>query len=461
MKNSILFIFLILLLACSCSKYKHSVEIYTTTIDNAKILSKSSAVFSNDSEERRADYQIRLNPQVKYQEVEGFGIILSNTNFQKIITMEQQERSALLNELFDPLKGNGYSYVKIPIGNNIDPVSAYSYCDSPGIECFAIPKYDKANMFPILDEILTINPTIKILASPKFFPLWMTEMYCSDKNTSSLNLNYRLNPAYYQDYASYIIKYINMMRQEGFPISSLIVQDESSYMTKPEQEFFMQNILAPAFDKAGINTKIVLHDIVNYDIKTGGEISGILADEGNILEEKEDVLFYIAANALTLGDKQISQLCKFPYILEIDTERSNADHANNSLLKERSFCSYFTNSNCKAIMISDSEPGGKVFSEKKSHTNNDVLSHSLYDNLYYEVVHFSKVVRPGAKRIKVEAPTDNDAIYYCAFENIDGSYAIIVENELNKDLKVSYSINNNTFTHTVEAKSINSYYWMN
>jgi glucosylceramidase len=60
----------------------------------------------------------------------------------------------------------------------------------------------------------------------------------------------------------------------------------------------------------------------------------------------------------------------------------------------------------------------------------------MYTNEYYYIGHFSKFVRPGAKRIACSP--SRSAINATAFVNTDGTYAVIVMNK--GDEKLSYNL---------------------
>ena len=54
----------------------------------------------------------------------------------------------------------------------------------------------------------------------------------------------------------------------------------------------------------------------------------------------------------------------------------------------------------------------------------------IYTNAYYYIGHFSKFIRPGAKRIS--ASTNRDALQTTAYRNPDGSVAVVVMNQTDK-----------------------------
>ncbi len=113
---------------------------------------------------------------------------------------------------------------------------------------------------PVLKEIIKLNPDIKIMGSPWSAPAWM-------KTNNSLKGG-SLKPEYYQAFADYFVKYVQGMAVEGITIDAITLQNEpenpknnpSMLMTAGEQATFVKNNLGPAFEKAGIKTKIIVFD---------------------------------------------------------------------------------------------------------------------------------------------------------------------------------------------------------
>ena len=77
-----------------------------------------------------------------------------------------------------------------------------------------------------------------------------------------------LKPEFYGAYAEYFVKYIEAMKAEGITIDAITVQNEplnpkntpSMVMFAAEEDTFIAKYLGPAFQKAGITTKILLYD---------------------------------------------------------------------------------------------------------------------------------------------------------------------------------------------------------
>jgi len=73
---------------------------------------------------------------------------------------------------------------------------------------------------------------------------------------------------YYDSYAQYFVKYIQAMKAKGITIGAVTPQNEPLYggnnpsmvMTAQQEAAFIKNNLGPAFQAAGISTKIIVYD---------------------------------------------------------------------------------------------------------------------------------------------------------------------------------------------------------
>ncbi|SUJ01480.1 O-Glycosyl hydrolase [Sphingobacterium spiritivorum] len=77
---------------------------------------------------------------------------------------------------------------------------------------------------------------------------------------------------------------------------------------------------------------------------------------------------------------------------------------------------------------------------------------------YYIIGHLSSVVKPGATRIGASGYTA-DGLLYSAFQNVDGSYAVVLLNNSNENRAITLNDSKNHFSYQVPAKSVVSYRW--
>ena len=246
------------------------VTIYATTSSLTRDLTRDAVNFS--SKDNLAPTSITLNPTEQYQTMDGFEPAITGATCFNLLQMKPEDRHAFLTETFSDDKGFGFSYIRISIGCSDFSLSEYTCCDTKGIEHFALQSEEKDYILPILKEILSINPSIKVIAAPWTCPKWMKVKSLTDLTPLDSWTNGQLNPAYYQDYATYFVKWVQAFNAEGIDIYAVTPQNEplnrgnsaSLYMSWEEQRDFVKTALGPKFKTAGLATKIYAYDH-NYD----------------------------------------------------------------------------------------------------------------------------------------------------------------------------------------------------
>ena len=490
MKKILLFIgslSLSLLFGCSEAPRPTSqkdVTLYITTETQSLLFAKTELNFDNETKE--TTNTIMLNPFVKYQLMDGFGAAITGSSCYNLLKMSPENRAKLLNETFDPVLGMGYSYIRISIGCSDFSLDDYTCCDKPGIENFAIPELDKRDLFPILKEILAINPKIKILGSPWTPPKWMkvnnlTDLMPFDSWTSG-----QLNPKYYQDYATYFMKYIQEMKLNGFDIEAITIQNEplnrgnsaSLFMSWQEQRDFIKSALGPAFEKAGIKTKIIVFDH-NYDYDINKEECADQIDYPIRIYEDSVAAKYIDGAAYHAYGGEVSEMLdihnkrpdKNLYFTEmsIGLWGSGYTFAGDFMWNMREVCLGTINNYCKAVimwnfMLDDKHapyrPGGCDICLGCIDINSSDYATMTKNSHYYTTAHLSKVIAPGAFRIG-SSPRQTKDLYYAAFINPDGSSSIVLQNDSDTQMPVKVVDGSKSFTYTLPAKSVASCKWYN
>jgi len=159
-----------------------------------------------------------------YQSIDGFGFALTGGSAQLIQHMDPAARAALLQNLFATNGDSiGVSYLRLTIGASDMNDHVFSYDDLPeGQTDTTMAKFsiapDRADVIPVMKQILAINPHIQVLASPWSAPLWM--------KTSGIARGGVLKPEYFAAYATYLVKYIQAMKAEGITIDTITIQNE-------------------------------------------------------------------------------------------------------------------------------------------------------------------------------------------------------------------------------------------
>lgn len=461
---------------------KSDVELYVTTASQSMLFSKVPLQFS--TKDNMSPYTIKLDPSITYQEIDGFGAAFTGSTCYNLMKMPADKRKELLKETFDPVNGMGYSYIRVSIGCSDFSLSEYTYCDTPGIENFAIHTEEKEYIFPILKEILAINPNVKIMASPWTPPRWMKVNNLTDLQPFNSWTSGQLNPKYYQDYATYFVKYIQTMKQEGFEIESVTIQNEplnrgnsaSLFMTWQEQRDFIKTALGPKFRENNIKTKIIVFDH-NYDYDSHKDDT---KDQGQYplkIYEDTEAAQYIdgAAYHAYGGDK--SELLKIHnarpdknlYFTEISIGLwgSGYNFGEDLMWNMREVGIGTLNNWSKAVivwnyMLDDKHgpyrPGGCDICLGAIDINSSNYSSYTKNSHFYDMAHLSKVIKPSAHRIKSSGLNIN-GLHYVAVQNPDKSFGLIALNTQASEQAITIDDGSKTFTYRIPSRGVASFLW--
>ncbi|OBQ54985.1 glucosylceramidase [Tamlana sp. s12] len=438
------------------------VDFYLTKADQSVLFKKQDAGVSAYKE--NSNFTINVSSSNTYQEIDGFGYSLTGGSALHINNLSSANKSNLLNDLFKWDGENiGVSYLRISIGASDLDAAPFSYNDLPAGETdvamtkFSIAK-DKENLIPVLKAILAINPNIKIMGSPWSPPTWM--------KTNQNSKGGSLKPEYYDAYALYFVKYVEAMAAEGITIDAVTVQNEplhpgnnpSLLMEAADQAVFVKNHLGPAFETAGIATKIIIYDH-NAD-RTDYPIS-ILNDP--------DAKKYIDGSAFHLYGGSIDKLSlvhnahpdKNLYFTE-QWVGINETFDNNLKWHARELIIGATRNWCKTVL----EWNLAADSNLEPHTDGGcteclgaltIDGNTVKKNVaYYIIAHASKFVRPGSKRIESNYASDLPNV---AFKTPDGKIVVIVLN--NTDTKKTFNINasDEPVTTSLDAGALGTFIW--
>lgn len=240
-------------------------EVWLTSPEDAARFQKqpNPLVFESAGQGERV---IKIEPGQTYQTIDGFGYTLTGGSARHLVRMSPAARTAILHELFAwDGQSIGVSYLRVSIGASDLNEHVFTYNDLPvGEADLEMRRFDlgpdRADVIPVLKEILKINPDLKIMGSPWSAPAWM--------KTNGDSRGGSLKPECYSAYSKYFVKYIQEMLAEGIRIDAVTVQNEplhpgnnpSMLMLAPDQAQFVKAHLGPAFRAAGIDTRIVIYD---------------------------------------------------------------------------------------------------------------------------------------------------------------------------------------------------------
>ena len=442
----------------------NEVDFWLTKGDQSVKLKKQSGILGFGTSANGYS-TIEVNEAQQYQVVDGFGYTLSGGSAEVINQLTPSKKKDLLQELFGSGESSiGVSYIRISIGASDMNATPFTYNDLPtGDSDLALAKFsldpDRNGVIALLKEILSINPSIKILATPWSAPLWM-----KDKDSF---VGGSLQTQYYEVYAQYFVKYIQQMKGEGITIDAITPQNEplhggnnpSMEMNAIEQTNFIKTNLGPAFKTANISTKIIAYDHNCDNIQYANTVlSDVVAAP------------FVDGTAFHLYAGDINALSKvydaFPtkniYFTEQFTS-SNGDfsgdlkwHLKNVIIGSmRNWSRNALEWNLANSGSFGPHTSGGCTTCKGALTINS--SESFERNVaYYIIAHASKFVPAGSIRI---SSTMNGNLNNVAFKTPTGKKVLIVENDGTVNESFNIKFNGKWITTSLDAGSVGTYTW--
>ncbi|SHK63142.1 glycoside hydrolase family 30 protein [Epilithonimonas mollis] len=432
-------------------------SVWITKADETAKLQKQPDIFFKNASNNYQTIDIDLGQ--KFQTIDGFGYTLTGGSVQVINQLSATKKEELLQDLFSDKENSiGVSYLRLSIGASDLNSDVFSYNDLPAgqtdltLANFSMSK-DQA-VIDMLKKILTINPSIKIIATPWSPPVWMKD------NGSSIGGS--LKPEYYSVYAQYFVKYIQGMKAQGITIDAITPQNEplhpgnnpSMYMTSAQQGEFIKNHLGPAFKTANINTKIILYD---HNCDKPDYPMDILADPEAAKYVDGSAFHLYAGNINVLSNVHLAYPDKNLYFTEQWTGSNSSFagdliwHIKNVIIgSTRNWSKVALEWNLANDASFNPHTTGGCTECKGAVTINS--SGTFTKNVaYYIIAQASKFVPQGSQRIASTQPGNLSSV---AFLRPDGKVALIVLNEGDNIENFNIRYNNKNAATLINAKTV-------
>ncbi len=424
-----------------------NVTVYTTA-DTAglRIAKTDNALqFADFGQPKETQVCVFVDPSKTFQTFVGIGGAMTDASAETFYKMPKPKQDELIKALYDPNVGIGYTLGRTNMNSCDFSSGSYTYVadNDSTLKTFDIA-HDKQFKIPLIKEaIKTAGGKLNLYISPWSPPAWM-------KDNNNMLQGGKLKKEFYKTWADYYVNYINALVKEGIPVWGLSVQNEpmatqkweSCIYTAEEEGEFIKTALGPALQKAELDEKKLIIWDHNRDL--------IYQRASTTLRDPE-VAKYVWGigfhwyETWTGSDMMFENLKRtaeaFPNKNLIFTEgckeKFSMDSVKNWSLGERYGMSMINDFNAGTVAWTDwnvllDETGGPnhvgnfCFAPLHGNTKTGEI---IYTNAYYYIGHFSKFIRPGAKRII--ASTNRTDLLSTAFLNTDGSVAVVVMNKGN------------------------------
>lgn len=427
--------------------------VYVTARDTSLRLSKANdIVFEDFGQPFENQPCVFIDPSNTFQTLVGIGGALTDASAEVFAKLPADKQQELLDAYFSPEKGIGYTLGRTNIASCDFSSGSYNYVTENDslLESFNI-SHDEQFRIPFIKKAIeAAGGKLTMYVSPWSPPAWM-------KTNNNVLQGGKLLPQFRQSWANYYIKYIQALEAQGIPVWGLSVQNEpmatqrweSCLYTAEEERDFIKTYLGPTLHKNGFEGKKLIAWDHNRDL--------IYQRASTILSDPEAAKYVWGIGfhwyeTWTGGSMQFENLRRvkeaYPekelIFTEGCVEAFSIDRINDWTLGERYGISMLNDFNCGTAAWTDwnillDETGGpnhvKNFCFAPVHADTKT-GNLMYTNSYYYVGHFSKYIRPGAKRIS--ASSNREKLQTTAFVNTDGKVAVVVLNVT--DEKVAYKL---------------------
>lgn len=430
-----------------------SATVYTTAdSSNLRLSITDTITFGKFGQPLESQPCVFVDPNTSFQTITGIGAALTDASAETFAKLPKERQQEFLRAYFSSSDGIGYTLARTNIHSCDFSSAPYTYVTEKdsSLASFSIA-HDMQYKVPFIQQaIAAAGGNLPLFASPWSPPAWM-------KDNNDLLHGGKLLPQYYQAWANYYVKFIEAYEKEKIPVWGLSIQNEpmarqrweSCIYTAEEERDFLKNYLGPTLEKAGMgNRKIIAWDH-NRDL--------LYQRASTILNDPAAAKYVWGIGfhwyeTWTGGDPQFLNLQRvheqYPNTNLIFTEgcngpfnRGQIGHWNWGEIYGRNMINDFNNGTCAwtdwNILLDETGGPNHVqnfcFAPVHADTKTGEL---IYMNAFYYIGHFSKFVKPGAKRII--SSSSRSELLTTAFKNEKGKTVVVVMNDSNK--KIPYHL---------------------
>lgn len=463
-----------------------SVEIYETSASG-----KTLARVSEFSKGENPD-QISIFPEQVFQTITGFGGSFTQASAYLMNRLGEKNRERILEAYFGE-SGARYSLTRTHINSCDFSLGHYSYAQVAGdseLKHFSIEE-DMDDLIPMIKAAMEKSAEgFKLIASPWTAPPWMKDNqdWCGGK----------LLKQYYGTWALYFSRYLKSYKKEGIDIWGITVENEplgnnhnweSMHFTPEEMTGFVRDHLGPKLKAEGHNVKILGYDqnrgkeleewvkIMYQDEASSQYFDGTAvhwyastydwfpdslqfahaaAPDKHLIQTEacvdaetprwKDDLWYWSKEATDWGWNWAPEEEKYlhpKYTPVFRYARDIIGCLNNwvdgwidwNMILDRQGGPNWAKNWCVAPIIVDPDQDEVYFTP-----------------IYYTLSHFSRFIRPGAKRIGWTKSDEN--ILLTAVRNPDNSIAVVIFNQVSDSKHFTLEIQGKTKNICISGEAI-------
>jgi len=424
------------------------ITVYTTAENTDSRLKQTDKLkFRSSKQPLETEASVFVNPEKTFQTFMGIGGAITDASAEVFAKLPKDKQAEFVNAYYDSKQGIGYSLIRTTIHSSDFSSGSYTYIkeNDKDLKSFNID-HDKKFRIPLIKEALKKAGNIPLYASPWSPPAFM-------KDTKNMLKGGKLLPEFYQSWANYYTKFIGAYEKEGMPIWGITVQNEpmavqtweSCIYTAEDERDFLKNYLGPTMAKNGYSDKKIVVWDHNRDL---------MVQRANVIYSDPEASKYawgmgfhwyetwnggqhmfnnVKAVYEAYPDKNLmfTEGCVEVFNAEKYQFWANGEKYGNNIIND------FNNGTVAwtdwNILLDEKGGPNHVGNFCFSPIHADLKTGKLiYTPSYYYIGHFSKFIRPEAKR--VSTAVSRSQLQSTSFLNKDGKMVTVVMNQSDKEL---------------------------
>lgn len=445
--------------------------VYTTAPDTDLRLTKTGTVeFKPAMQPLESEVSVFVNPSEQYQSLIGIGGAITDASAEVFAKLSKEKQIEFLNAYYSIEKGIGYSLARTNIHSCDFSSGSYTYVNEGDKELntFSI-QHDKQFRIPLIKKAIeTTGGKLLLYGSP-----WSPPAFMKDNN--NMLKGGKLLPEFYQSWANYYTKFIKAYESEGIPVWGITLQNEpmavqrweSCIYTAEEERDFLKNFLGPTMEREGLSDKKIVvwdhnRDLMNQRANTifgDPEAAKYAWGLGFHWYESwsggEQMFNNVKIVNESYPDKKLlfTEGCADSFTPEGYQSWKNGERYGLSMIND------FNNGTVGwtdwNILLDETGGPNHVqnfcFSPIHADTKTGEL---IYTPEYYYIGHFSKFIRPNAKRLSTAC--SRSQLLSTSFINENGNMVSVVMNQSEKEIKYKLYVGSDAIELNIPAHSIQS-----
>jgi O-glycosyl hydrolase len=446
-----------------------TVTVFTTAAKtDARLVRTETKAFQPSVQPLETEICIFVNPAKTFQTFLGIGGAITDASADVFAQLPVAKQQELLAAYYDRDKGIGYTLARTTIHSSDFSAESYTYVQEGDreLKTFSID-HDKLHRIPLLQQaIRSAGGRLTLLASP-----WSPSAFM--KHNHSMVRGGKLLPDYYASWALYFVKFIKAYQAEHVPVWGISIQNEpmatqrweSCIYTAEEERDFLKRHLGPTLAREGLGAiKIVVWDhnrdllnhraaVIYQDPEAAKYAWGTGFHWYEVWSGGKPMFDNVRALYEAYPDKRLlfTEGCVENFDAGRFQDWTNAARYATSMIND------FNNGTVGWIdwNILLDERGGPNhagnFCFAPVHANL-ATGELIYTPAYYAIGHFSKFIRPNARRLA--SVTSRSQLACTSFRNDDGSIATVAMNSSDSTVRYRLIVGTQSAELTIPERAI-------